>query len=57
MSRSLSITVSNVVFEALERKIKKLAEVAVPGTKANTSAYVTSAIKEKLIRDGEEIVY
>ena len=57
MSRSLSITVSYVVFEALERKIKKLAEVAVPGTKANTSAYVTSAIKEKLIRDGEEIVY
>lgn len=56
MSKSITITLPNAVYDTLEKKMGKLATTQVPGMNVSKSAYVTIAIKEKLLRDGEQLV-
>jgi hypothetical protein len=56
MSKSITITLPNNVYDTLDRKMGKLATTQVPGMNVSKSAYVTIAIKEKLLRDGEQLV-
>lgn len=56
MSKSIAITLTNDVYDTLERKMVKLITMQVAGLQVNKSNYVTEAIREKLVRDGEEIV-
>lgn len=56
MSKSITITLPNVVYDTLDKKMGKLATTQVPGMNVSKSAYVTIAIKEKLLRDGEQLV-
>lgn len=55
MSKSITITLPNAVCDTLDRKMGKLATTQVPGMNVSKSAYVTIAIKEKLLRDGEQL--
>jgi len=53
MSKNITVTVQDSVFDTLNRRIGKLATTRVPGMNISKSNYVSIAIKEKLLRDGE----
>ena len=55
MSKSIAITLPNDVYDTLERKMAKLATKQVAGMRVNKSNYVTEAIKDKLLKDGEQV--
>jgi hypothetical protein len=56
MSKSITITVPNDVFATLKAKMGKLEKSKDPGMNVSQSAYVSIAIKEKLLREGEQMV-
>lgn len=53
MSKNITVTVQDSVYDTLKRRIDKLATMRVPGMNISKSNYVSIAIKEKLLRDGE----
>lgn len=56
MSKSITITLPNDIADTLNRRMAEIATSTIPGVKNSKSAYVATAIKMQLIKEGCVIV-
>lgn len=56
MSKSITVTLPNAVYDSLERHMQKLDTNLPSGVRASKSNYVSICIHNQLEKDGEEIV-
>lgn len=56
MSKSITITLPNDVADTLNRRMDEIAASTIPGVKNSKSAYVATAIKVQLIKEGCVVV-